>query len=496
MALPATSQQRSASDPKAIIAAAYPQARRIAFSRWLAKVDQTEIESLVGAAVVKLLDGEAEVIDVPRTVKYLTNFVDWRARDHLRAEDRRDEAPLPDDETEAPGSLQEALTAPDPSPEEAIDSAHTRQILVELKKGIPSPVNRLIVHLAFSEERTCPQIARSVNRVLGEQLTPKAVEMRKYQALKALTAEWGKVLKGEHCHKFATATGADQDALSRYALDLFDPDDTEDVRLRALVAAHLEHCALCRAAVAERRRGLRRAGLLAVPILVGAHEGGHPAQPALAHAPGVFERALESVRSGLGRGAVRAAEVAPNGGSNAGEMIGSAGAGGGVAVGGSLVTKLVVVGTAAVCAMGGQQICAHLFATRPAVRHHHHRRVRQHRHHHKTKTTARLTPSVPAPPRNPPAARAGQLAQPGAKTIQHDQQQTQASAPAASPPATRSSSAGASSSSTTASSDPTFNQAAPTHSSSSPSPSSSGGGGSSSGGGGSSGGDSTFENLP
>src|SRR5919201_4241519 len=108
MALPAARplQSRSA---RGILEAAYPHTRRIAFARWLGQIDQSEIEALVDTAVVKLLDGEAEVIDVPQTIKYLTTFVDWRAKDQLRTRRRRDESPLPGDEARAPVALQQEL---------------------------------------------------------------------------------------------------------------------------------------------------------------------------------------------------------------------------------------------------------------------------------------------------------------------------------------------------------------------------------------------------
>jgi hypothetical protein len=102
MALPAARLPRSPTDRGAILETAYAQATRIAFGRWLGQIDQSEIEALVGAAVLRLLDGEAEVIDTPQTVKYLTTFVDWRAKDELRVQQRHRAAPLPTDEAQAP----------------------------------------------------------------------------------------------------------------------------------------------------------------------------------------------------------------------------------------------------------------------------------------------------------------------------------------------------------------------------------------------------------
>jgi uncharacterized membrane protein YgcG len=215
--------------------------------------------------------------------------------------------------------------------------------------------------------------------------------------------------------------------------------------------------------------------------------------------PGIFERAMDTVRSGLGRGTLRAAELAPNGATNAGEMIGSAGAGGGVAVGGSVAAKLLVAGTAAVCAMGGQEICARLFATQPPRRHQDialdHRRQ-----HHTTKPApsppARLRIPQPAPK---PAVGARQLAQPGARSLEKAKRQQQPSSAPASAPSAPSAPSGSSTpaqsptSTPPAPRDPTFDQSAPSRPSSSPSSSSTGGGSS---GGGSSGGDSTFNNLP
>jgi hypothetical protein len=207
-----------------------------------------------------------------------------------------------------PRWVQEALADPDQTPEEAIDSAHVRDLVADIRKRIPNPVNRLIVHLFYCEDRSCPQIAETVRRVCGVELTPKAVELRKAQALKAMVVEWQRAWRGEHCRELTTSTGGtERDALTRYALDLFDLDDEEQARLRDLVVAHLKHCAQCRAELAARRRELRRAALLAVPILVSPpDDGGRTAGHAIAHAPGVFERALDAVRSGLGRGSIRA----------------------------------------------------------------------------------------------------------------------------------------------------------------------------------------------
>src|SRR4051812_10874484 len=112
MAVPAASQPRVATDRRAILEAAYPHAQRIAFARWLARIDRSEIDGLVNNAVIALLNGEADIIDVPRTTKYLTTFVDWRAKDYLRTQKRRPhETTLPDDDAAAPGELQHALTA-------------------------------------------------------------------------------------------------------------------------------------------------------------------------------------------------------------------------------------------------------------------------------------------------------------------------------------------------------------------------------------------------
>jgi DNA-directed RNA polymerase specialized sigma24 family protein len=483
MALPAARPAQSPSDPGGILEAAYPQAKRIAFARWLGQIDQSEIEALVDTAVVKLLDGDADVIDVPQTTKYLTTFVDWRAKDQLRTQRRHDEAPLPDDETHAPDALQQALTDPRQTPEEAMDSAHVRAVVADIRRRIPSRVNRLIVHLFYSEDQSCPQIAQTVERVLGVELSPKAVEMRKRQALSAMVTEWGRAWRGDHCRELTTKTrDADHDALTRYALDLLDLGDEQDADLHDLVSAHLEHCAPCRAELVVRRRELRRAALLAVPILVGPSDAEfHTAEHAITHAPSVFERTLDAIRSGVGRGSMRAAETLPNRGPTAGDMVGPA-AGGGTAVGGGLAAKVLIAGTTAACAIGGQQLCVKLLTSSPAP-------------HPRPAQTAALRPKFPPSHRTAPAPRAaqvqsraaaaagaGQLAQAGAGSIRQARQR-QASSPSAS----------SGSSTGTGGSDPTFSPTAPT--------TSSGSGGGGGGSGGSSGGsgsssDSTFQGLP
>jgi len=209
--------------------------------------------------------------------------------------------------------------------------------------------------------------------------------------------------------------------------------------------------------------------------------------------PDIFERAMDAARGLVGRGTLHAAEIAPNGGTNAGELIGSAGAGGGVAVGGGVAAKLLVAGTAAVCTIGGPQVCADLLATQAPGRHLP-SVVLHKRHHHESRRAARLAPPLPAAhPAAKPAPGTGRLARPGAKTLAAAARQRAGSSPA--------SSAGAATkpmdSSNSTAPDPTFNQAA---SSSASGPSSPTGGGASGGGasgrGGASVGDSTFESLP
>jgi len=82
MALPAARLPRSPADRGAILETAYAQARRIAFGRWLGQIDQSEIEALVGAAVLKLLDGEAEVIDTPDAIEPLVEYYRNIAGEH------------------------------------------------------------------------------------------------------------------------------------------------------------------------------------------------------------------------------------------------------------------------------------------------------------------------------------------------------------------------------------------------------------------------------
>ena len=248
---------------------------------------------------------------------------------------------------------------------------------------------------------------------------------------------------------------------------------------------------------------MRQPALLAVPILVGLVRPPHrTAEHVIAHAPGVFERTLDTVRSGLGRGTIRAAETLPNNGASTGEMVGSAGAGGGAALGGGLAAKVLIAGTTAVCAFGGQQLCVQLLGSHPSPK-------PQHAH------TVALRPKFPvtasgvkdaqAQPRAGATA-AQQLAHRARVAAVHRAQRRAAtrttatssssssSAPSAS--AASSSAPSASAASTSSSRDPTFSPTAPTSSSSS----SGGGGGSggSSGGSGSSSSssDSTFQGLP
>ena len=95
MAAPAATA--APTDAEAVLADAYTQARNIAYARWLGRITVEEIDGLVNAAVVRLLsavaNGEAAILDVPKTTKYLTTNVDWRAKDYLRAQKRR---PRPD----------------------------------------------------------------------------------------------------------------------------------------------------------------------------------------------------------------------------------------------------------------------------------------------------------------------------------------------------------------------------------------------------------------
>src|SRR4029078_5070085 len=86
-------------------------------------------------------------------------------------------------------------------------------------------------------------------------------------------------------------------------------------------------CARCRAVAVAARRDMRQLALLAAPILVGVSDPAlRTPEHVIAHVPGVFERTLDTVRSGIGRGTIRAAETLPNNGASTGEMVGSAGA--------------------------------------------------------------------------------------------------------------------------------------------------------------------------
>ena len=93
----------------------------------------------------------------------------------------------------------------DPSPEAVLESGHVRALVDELQTRIPSRVNRLIVHLFFFHQLSCAEIAETVKRLLGVELTAKAVERRKAETTKALTVEWSRALSGVHCRQLATA---------------------------------------------------------------------------------------------------------------------------------------------------------------------------------------------------------------------------------------------------------------------------------------------------
>jgi hypothetical protein len=507
MAAPATTAAQT--DAEAVLAVAYTQARNIAYARWLGRITVEEIDGLVNAAVVTLLSAvandNAAILDVPKTTKYLTTNVDWRAKDYLRAQKRRPaQTPLPDDEGPASKALRSALAVDNSSPEAVLESGHVRDLVDELQTRIPSRVNRLIVHLFFFHQLSCSEIAETVKRLLGVELTAKAVERRKAETTKALTVEWSRALSGAHCRQLATAaSGGGDGAITRYALGLLDLNDERDKHLHDIVAAHLKHCAHCRAVAVAARRDMRQLALLAAPILVGVSDHAHrTAEHGMVHAPGVFERTLDTVRSGLGRGTIRAAETLPNNGASTGEMVGSAGAGGGAALGGGLAAKVLIAGTTAVCAFGGQQLCVQLLGSHPSPK-------RQQAH------TVALRPKFPVGASGVKAAqaqpRAGataaqQLAHRARVAAVHRAQRraatrttaTSSSRSPSAPPASAAPSSAPTRSAAAASSsrDPTFSPTAPTSSSSS----SGGGGGSggSSGGSGSSSSstDSTFQGLP
>ena len=191
MAAPAATAAQT--DAEAVLADAYTQARNIAYARWLGRITVEEIDGLVNAAVVRLLSAvandDAAILDVPKTTKYLTTNVDWRAKDYLRAQKRRPaQTPLPDDEAPASKALRSALAVDDSSPEAVLESGHVRALVDELQTRIPSRVNRLIVHLFFFHQLSCSEIAETVKRLLSVELTAKAVERRKAETTKALTS--------------------------------------------------------------------------------------------------------------------------------------------------------------------------------------------------------------------------------------------------------------------------------------------------------------------
>ena len=137
----------------------------------------------------------AEIIDAPKTIKYLTTFVDWRAKDHLRVQQRHRPRHRSPTMKRPPPRRSAGAGRSRSSPEAVLESAHVRDLVADLQTRIPSRVNRLIVHLFFSTSSLCPD-RRDRQRLLSVELTAKAVELRKAQTIKAIMVEWNRALNG------------------------------------------------------------------------------------------------------------------------------------------------------------------------------------------------------------------------------------------------------------------------------------------------------------
>jgi RNA polymerase sigma factor (sigma-70 family) len=338
-------------------------------------------------------------------------------------------------------------------------------------------------------------------------ITPKRFEKELLSAHAKIADEIRAVAAGTWCESVKGVS-----LLRAYEAGVLDPDGNALRELRE----HAATCPACRRAI-KTVEGIVPILLPPAPVLLAlsaSGEGGsghaerlvqhlvedggevittapddqHPA----VHAPSIVERALEFARLTIGRHGGHVAETAPAS-SSAAELVGSAGAGS-AALGGGLVAKLLVAGGVAVCAIGGQEICAELLGSQPTPH-----ASKPHVVALRPKFPHSVSPSVRAAQAQPRAGAtaAQQIAHRARLATIHRAQRpavarsSPSTTPSASPPTASAASAGSASSS-----DPTFSPTAPT--TSRPSGSSAGGG---SGGGGSSGGsgsssDSTFEGLP
>jgi len=221
----------------------------------------------------------------------------------------------------------------------------------------------------------------------------------------------------------------------------------------------------------------------------------HPIQ----HTPSVIERALDFARIAASQQSIRVSETAPAT-SNAAELVGSAGAGG-AALGVGLAVKVLVAGSVALCAVGGQQLCAELVSPSPAPLRSTPQTVALRPKFPHSAAKAPIAPSVKAAQVQPRAgATAAQHIATGVQMAAIHRAERRASSRSSSPSSQASSpSTTSATASSSAPSDPTFSPTAQTTSPSSGSGTGTAGGGGNNGGSSSSStasSDSTFQALP
>jgi RNA polymerase sigma factor (sigma-70 family) len=340
-------------------------------------------------------------------------------------------------------------------------------------------------------------------------ITPKRFEKELLSAHAKIADEIRAVAAGTWCESVKGVS-----LLRAYEAGVLDPDGDALRELRE----HAATCPACRRAI-KTVEGIVPMLLPPAPVLLAlsspaADGNGHaerlvqhlvedggeiitavPAdQHPVLHTPSILERALEFARLTAGRHGGRVAETAPAS-SSAAELVGSAGAGGAV-LGGGLAAKLLVAGGVAVCAIGGQELCAELLGSRPTPR-----ASKPHIVALRPKFPHSVTPSVRAAQAQPRAgATAAQQIAHRARvaTLHRAQRRAVARSYSTATPAASPAAASAASAAPAGSSDPTFSATAPTTSRPSQSSGGGGGGGSSGGsaGGSSSSSDSTFQGLP
>ncbi|MFL5836666.1 MAG: RNA polymerase sigma factor [Solirubrobacteraceae bacterium] len=347
-------------------------------------------------------------------------------------------------------------------------------------------------------------------------ITPKRFEKELLSAHAKIADEIRAVAAGTWCESVKGVS-----LLRAYEAGILDPDGDALRELRE----HAATCPACRRAI-KTVEGIVPMLLPPAPVLLAlsasAPDGdGHAerlmqhliedggelvtAAPAdqhpVVHAPSIVERAFELARLTAGRHGGAVAETAPAS-SSAAELVGSASAGG-AALGSGLVAKLLVAGGVAVCAIGGQEICADLLGSSPTPR-----ASKPHIVALRPKFPHSVTPSVKAAQAQPRAgataaqqiahrARVATIHRAQRRALARSSQRralarsSSSTTPSASPPA-----ASAASAAHASSSDPTFSSTAPTTSR----PTGGSGGDGSSGGGSSAGSDSssdsTFQGLP